>query len=188
MQENCEELPLRSQGRRCEAARVDLRCVLAMRFLSLFFSLTLFLLAMPGGSEVFENLAHYIAQGHAAHSADHGSAGHGSTDHHGADHHGGHEHASSPGESSEHGHGAASDHDSDSQETHAHSSELEHGCGGIVHTCPCHASVSFLAPDLPPQLVQAVLVSVEARPGVERAGPIGHGDHLFRPPLTVSAV
>ena len=152
-----------------------------MRFLSLFFSLTLFLLAMPGGSEVFENVAHYIAQGHAAHSAGHSSSGH-----HGDHEHGSHEHASSQGESSEHGHGAASDHESGAQATHAHNSELEHGCGGIVHTCPCHSSVSFLAPELMPKLVQAVLVSVEGRPGVERAGPNGHGNHLFRPPVTTT--
>lgn len=59
---------------------------------------------------------------------------------------------------------------------------LEHGCGGGVHVCPCHAPTIALWNPPPGDVVSAPISTTLALDSPRQRSPLGFRSALFRPP------
>jgi len=58
----------------------------------------------------------------------------------------------------------------------------EHGCSGIIHSCGCHGSVSFLVFDTGPELPAAALRNSSVIPRADSRVAAGYRLGVYRPP------
>jgi len=81
-----------------------------------------------------------------------------------------------------HGHAAHDAAHAESQQGDVHS-DLEHGCAGHFHVCPCCAHPVMASAMLGLAVPAAPECSEQLAPASTRAGPEGADTLLFRPPI-----